>query len=64
MNLRFYGTVELELDVDPGEFRGMNVPAATQALEDMLEEMHPEVDISFDDIVMAADELVTASCES
>lgn len=64
MNLRFYGTMEATLEVDPDEFRGMSVVDATATLEEMLEEEYPEVDFPYDDIVMAADELVTAACAS
>lgn len=64
MNLRFVGTTEIELNVDPEEFRGLNVEDTVNALAEMLDDEYPEVDIPFDDVVMAADELVTAACES
>ncbi len=62
MTFRFVGTCEVVIDCDPGEFTGMSVPEATEVLQEMLAEEYPEVDVPFDDLVMAADELVTFSC--
>lgn len=59
MMMRFVGTTEVTLNPDPKEFVGMSVDRAAAALQKMLEEEHPRVDIPFNDIVMEADRLVT-----
>lgn len=62
MTFRFVGTGEVTIDPDPTEFVGLSVAEATEALCDMLAEEYPEFDVPYNDIVMAADELVTHAC--
>ncbi len=62
MNFRFVAVTEVEISVDPTEFTGLSVSDATEILEEMIAEEYPEVDVPYDDIVLAADELVTVAC--
>lgn len=62
MNYRFVGTTEVTISPDPTEFVGLTVHEAAQALEKLLADEYPKVDVPYNDIVMAADELVTFAC--
>lgn len=59
---RFFGTTEVELDIDPAEFAGMPTDEVVDAITTMLEEEYPDVDVNYEDVVLAA--VRVTECES
>lgn len=52
--LTFVGTTSKSFSLDPAEYKGMSVPAITEAIKDVLRSIAPEVSFYEQDIVEAA----------
>lgn len=61
IDFEFVGTTSAPLSLEPAEFAGKTVPQVTDEIMKLLREIKPDVSFFEDDLVLAADALLSAN---